>query len=347
VFTTVQLGNAALGVVPLENSTNGPVSLTYHLLCDYSSLFPDIRIVGEIYQPVNHYLLGRRLPPAKAEEEAGVAAGSVGAGADSGPDPRAPVSSSAAAASQMSLSSPGDTLPAQDGARPPPRRPAVADLSHITRIYSHPQAFGQCTVFQTAHLPHAEVFEVSSTRRAADIVASDANAGGTYAAISSALAARATGLDILAERIEDCADNTTRFLVISKGPRADVRIPPRPQQQQQQQQQQQSPPAAGPGPAAGAAPAPAPAPATKTMITFSVPHGVPGALADTLAVFCAAGLNLTSITSRPSMRAPFQYLFFLEFEGHVDRDRRVAGALEQVAAVVESWRLMGSWDVQQ
>lgn len=78
-----------------------------------------------------------------------------------------------------------------------------------------------------------------------------------------------------------------------------------------------------------------------------VPHKSAGALADALDGFRASGLNLTSINSRPSLVAPFQYVFFVEFEGHKmrDPDGAVQVALDRVASVSERWRWLGSWDV--
>jgi len=79
--------------------------------------------------------------------------------------------------------------------------------------------------------------------------------------------------------------------------------------------------------------------------TFTVPHRSPGALADVLECFRRFGLNLTSINSLPSLMEPFQYLFFVEFEGSRfgDADGRVRRALEDVAKVAQTWRWLGSW----
>jgi chorismate mutase/prephenate dehydratase len=81
----------------------------------------------------------------------------------------------------------------------------------ITKLYSHPQVFGQCRDWIHKHFPAAELIEVSSTTRAAAIVTEEPGA----AALGGKLAATLNGLTILEEAIQDRATNTTRFLVLS------------------------------------------------------------------------------------------------------------------------------------
>ncbi|MCH2059908.1 MAG: prephenate dehydratase [Verrucomicrobiales bacterium] len=81
----------------------------------------------------------------------------------------------------------------------------------ITKLYSHPQVFGQCRDWIHKHFPAAELIEVSSTTRAAGIVTKEPGA----AALGGKLAATLNGLTILEEAIQDRATNTTRFLVLS------------------------------------------------------------------------------------------------------------------------------------
>ena len=82
---------------------------------------------------------------------------------------------------------------------------------------------------------------------------------------------------------------------------------------------------------------------TKSLISFTVDHRSPGALADVLDAFRKAKLNLTSINSRPTKVVPFQYIFFVEFEGSRlrDPDGRVEGALRGLEAHTQSWRWLG------
>jgi chorismate mutase/prephenate dehydratase len=80
----------------------------------------------------------------------------------------------------------------------------------ITRLYSHPQVFGQCRRWLQQQMPHAELIEVSSTPRAAELASMDPTTG----ALVGRMAADAWSLDILNQSVQDNPNNTTRFLVV-------------------------------------------------------------------------------------------------------------------------------------
>jgi chorismate mutase/prephenate dehydratase len=82
----------------------------------------------------------------------------------------------------------------------------------IKRIYSNPQVFGQCRIWLETNLPRAELIEVTSTSKAAQIAAKEKGS----ACIASILAAKVYGLQVIARDIEDSPHNITRFLVIAK-----------------------------------------------------------------------------------------------------------------------------------
>ncbi len=86
------------------------------------------------------------------------------------------------------------------------------DLKKVKKVYSHPQALGQCRVWLEANLPGVKILESASTARAAQLAASESFA----AAIAPDLAAKLYKLKPIAKRIEDMQDNFTRFLVIGK-----------------------------------------------------------------------------------------------------------------------------------
>lgn len=285
MFDYVQDGHATAGVVPFENSTNGSVVFTLDNLADRANRYRDITVDGETYVDVHHCLVGHKNPSPILEETA------EGSGTC--------------------------TPTATDPSPSRPRSRPLGNLKHIQRLYSHPQAFGQCMAFISTYLKGVEIFEVSSTSKAAEIVSKDTT--GTWAAISSELAAELHGLDYLGKSIEDRADNTTRFLIIGTNPT----IP------DDWDLVRQSIAKSG----------------SKSLVSFTVPHTSPGALADVLSCFRAFDLNMTSINSRPSLVQPFQYIFFVEFEGHKhdDPDGRVKGALDKISRVAESWRWLGSW----
>ncbi|KAK1674514.1 Prephenate dehydratase-domain-containing protein [Colletotrichum godetiae] len=301
IFEVVQAGEVAFGVVPVENSTNGSVLFTLDNFADRNGLYPDISVCGEIYLDVHHFLVGRRPapdviaagPPGQGPPRGGGGAGDEGSGAC--------------------------TPTASDPNPLKPRTKPLCSLKHVRRLYSHPQAWGQCVAFLQTYLKGIEAIDVSSTSRAAELVSLDET--GTSAAISSEIAAGMHGIDVLARTIEDREDNTTRFFIIRKG------------------LEQKKMPGHCVRPKAR----------TKSMVSFTVPHEAPGALAGVLECFRRYGTNLTSINSRPSLTAPFNYVFFVEFEGHRFRDAegRVKGALDGVASVAERWRWLGSWEDQR
>jgi len=284
----VQSGQVARGVVPFENSTNGSVVFTLDLFADRSNLYPDVSVCGEAYLDVHHYLLGShtRFAPVVESQDT----------------------------SRTATPTPSVPNPLK------PRTQPLSPLKHIQRIYSHPQAFGQCEIFLGAYLKGTERIDVSSTSKAAELVKADTT--GTSAAIASQLASEIHGLSILGKGIEDREDNTTRFFILRKGSNDALLSKPF---------------SGGHG-----------SPETKTLVSFTVDHRSPGALADVLDCFKRYKLNLTSINSRPSRVIAFQYIFFVEFEGSRldDPEGRVKGVLESLATAAQTWRWLGSWEDQ-
>jgi len=266
--------------VPFENSTNGAVIPTLELLADRNFLYKDLYVCGEYYLDVHHYLLGHNVPASLTDSP------------------------------EMSgTSTPTSTVPIPQR----PRAKPSSSLKHIKQLHTHPQAYGQCEIFLGAYLKGVDRREESSTSRSAEIVKADTT--GTSAAIASSLAAETFGLDILAECIEDNADNTTRFFILRKG-------------EDDEPQQAEAP--------------------TKSVISFTVDHSSPGALADVLECFRHEKLNLTSINSRPTKAVRFQYIFFVEFDGSKlkDPDKKVERALDNLGKFTQSWRWLGSWEDQ-
>ncbi len=284
MFLAVQNSTALYGIVPFENSTNGSVLNTLDLLIDRENKCGDVLVCGEAYLPVHHCLLGHAIQASHVH------------------------------------SSPSEEIEHARSRSPTRRNCPLTDLSHITRILSHPQAFGQCDAFLSTYLKGVECQEVSSTSKAAELAAADASA--RTAAISSRLAAAIHGLDILANGIQDRDDNTTRFFILHKG-----NIP-------YEQMNLQGPAVSG-----------VQEPKWKTMVAFRVNHQVSGALAGALLSFKPFDLNLTSINSRPSRLQPWHYIFLVEFDGRreLDGNGQVNKALDELSQNTGGWRWLGSW----
>ncbi|KAJ1959950.1 prephenate dehydratase [Dipsacomyces acuminosporus] len=85
-------------------------------------------------------------------------------------------------------------------------------LSAIRKVYSHPQAFGQCRRWLDHHLPNVSRVEVASTAKAAELAAAENYA----AAVSSEVCASIYNLDVVAKDITTAKDNTTRFFVLGQ-----------------------------------------------------------------------------------------------------------------------------------
>ena len=124
------------------------------------------------------------------------------------------------------------------------------------------------------------------------------------AAIASEMAARLYDLPILRERIEDNPANSTRFLVIGRRP---------------------APPTGR----------------DKTSILFSMKNE-PGVLYSILAPFAQRRLNLTKIESRPTKRRPWEYVNFVDFEGHRDTEV-VRAVLAEVKERCQFLKVLGSY----
>jgi prephenate dehydratase len=122
--------------------------------------------------------------------------------------------------------------------------------------------------------------------------------------IASKLAAQIYDLNILQEEIEDAAFNYTRFFVLGS------EDPPRAQR-------------------------------CKTSLIFSARH-LPGSLYHCLGEFAERNINLTKIESRPRRNRPWQYLFYLDFEGHWQEpaaEAALLGLLRQAGFV----KMLGSY----
>ena len=122
------------------------------------------------------------------------------------------------------------------------------------------------------------------------------------AAIASEGAAKLYGLKILEHNINQNANNITKIVILAR----EAQVSPE---------------------------------CDKVSVVLSLPNK-PGSL---LAILnCFDGLNMTKIESRPDVRNPFDYIFFIDFEGNME-DRKVQAVAEHLQAAAKQYRYLGNY----
>ena len=79
-----------------------------------------------------------------------------------------------------------------------------------------------------------------------------------------------------------------------------------------------------------------------TSAAFTIRRDQAGALYHLLAPFAKHGVNLTAVQSRPMKGKPWEYIFFVDLEGH-ESDPAVDRALDETAAYAHSHKVLGSY----
>jgi prephenate dehydratase len=231
LFRAVDAGEAARGMVPIENTLAGSVHQNYDLLSAHA-----LHVVAETELRIRHCLIAR----------------------------------------------PGTRI------------------GDIVRVASHPVALAQCRSFFVEHPQLVAVPAYDTAGSVRDLMRGSATAD---AAIASALAAQLYGAAVLAEELEDHAENYTRFLVVAREPAPAER-----------------------------------ASKISLMVTLT---NAPGALHRALGVFAARGLDLTKIESRPLPGRPWEYLFYLDVIGDVLGG--AGEAVEELRAFAPMVRVLGAY----
>jgi chorismate mutase/prephenate dehydratase len=182
---------------------------------------------------------------------------------------------------------------------------AVQDvpLSSLSRILSPPEGLEQCARFLQS-LPTTVPTSYFDTAGPTAAVAAAGDP--SVAAIGSAEAAEAQGLTVLRHGITDSEDNYIRFVVLAAAARSvDVRI------------------------------------ACKTSVILSTRHEE-GALLGCLEILSGSGHSMTKLESRPRPGRPWEYLFFLDFEGNV-AEPRTAATLDELRLAAQYLKVLGSY----
>ncbi|HLX57458.1 MAG TPA: prephenate dehydratase [Ktedonobacteraceae bacterium] len=149
----------------------------------------------------------------------------------------------------------------------------------------------------------AEIVATYDTAGSAKMIREEQLQG--VAAVASASAAELYELTILAQDIQTIKGNFTRFIVLSRepAPRADGEA--------------------------------------KTMLVMATAHQ-PGSLHKCLGVLAVQNINLLKLESRPSRQRIWEYVFYLDFEGHRD-DPHVRTALADLASFTTFCKVLGSF----
>ena len=228
----IEEGAADYAVLPIENSTAGPVIEMYDLLDEFENY-----IVAETILPIVHTLSG--LPGTK--------------------------------------------------------------LSDIQRVYSKTEALMQTSRFLDEHSDWQRI-SVVNTAIAAKKVLKDQDI--SQAAVCSAYAAKVHGLEVLVDGINDDADNSTRFIVVTNQ-KVFLRD------------------------------------ASKISIRFELPHQS-GSLYRILSHFIYNDLNMSKIESRPVKGRPWEYCFFVDFEGNLE-EAAVKNAIRGLREEAQNLKILGNY----
>ena len=172
----------------------------------------------------------------------------------------------------------------------------------VKRVCAHPQALAQCRGWLDEQLPDVERVGVSSNAEGARRARDER---GT-AAIASRAAAEIYGLNLLANEIEDQQDNTTRFLVVGRKLFNASGID------------------------------------RTTLLVSAADTDDAGALFRLLEPLAEHRVNMTRIESRPSRKRKWDYVFFIDIEGHVS-DPPVAKALAALEERASLFKVLGSY----
>jgi len=174
------------------------------------------------------------------------------------------------------------------------------NISRIKKLYSHTQSLSQCHEWLNQNLAGVERHAVVSNAEAARLAASDDEAG----ALASMRAATLSGLNVLAESVEDDPKNTTRFLILATH---DV----------------------------------APSGRDKTSLAMATKN-IPGAMSNLLEPLARHEVSMTKLESRPSKTGIWEYVFFVDIEGHHE-DASVASALNELEQRASFLKILGSY----
>lgn len=178
------------------------------------------------------------------------------------------------------------------------------NVQQIQEVYAHHQALAQCHNWLAENIPNALLIPVESNALASQKVAENKN--NFIAAIASLNAAERYNLQVLQNNIENNSQNTTRFIVLGN---------------------QQIPPSGN----------------DKTSLIMATSNRS-GSLYELLMPFAACGVSLTKLVSRPIADTLWEYVFFVDLEGHQNGDDlRIKSALSELQKRTTFLKILGSY----
>ena len=178
----------------------------------------------------------------------------------------------------------------------------TTEFSSITGVISHPQALAQCQDFIHNELPFN--VNIIEAPSTAEAARSLQNYNLTYGAIGSKKTAETYNLNILKENINDDKTNQTRFVLIGDFETEETGH-------------------------------------DKTSMAFST-ENKPGALLNVLEIFMQNHINLSYIASRPSKNKFGEYIFIVNFDGHI-HESKIMNTIQKIKEKTTYIRFLGSY----
>lgn len=178
----------------------------------------------------------------------------------------------------------------------------TTEFSSITGVISHPQALAQCQNFIHNEMPFN--VNIIEAPSTAEAARSLQNYNLTYASIGSRKTAEVYNLNVLKENINDDKTNQTRFILIGDFETEETGN-------------------------------------DKTSIAFST-ENKPGALLNILEIFMKNNINLSYIASRPSKHQFGDYIFIVNFDGHI-HNPQIMKTIKEIKEKITFMRFLGSY----
>jgi chorismate mutase/prephenate dehydratase len=176
-------------------------------------------------------------------------------------------------------------------------------MDKIKVVYSHPQILGQCRKFLAEKLPNTLTIECPSSVGAIEAAIHSPDS----AAIAGNAAIEMSGLQVIAEHVEDHPRNSTRFLIVGKQ-------------------------------------SPSPTGDDKCSVCF-VLQDKSGALFDALKPLQERNISMSMIESRP-FSSTDQYCFFVDINGH-EKDENISAALAEIKNNSSFFKILGSYPAKK